>query len=167
MKRLVQKEKEKIKELYLSGLSQQSVGDLIGKERSVVAWWTRKFGIVRNLSDAHKGQHSSPATQFKKGHKTWNKGKPHLKKEKNPAWKGGVTWEHNYVRNVDEYKEWRTNVYKRDRYTCQMCKSPSHKNIVAHHVELFSERKDLWFDVDNGITLCRSCHCFHHQKKAA
>ena len=27
-----------------------------------------------NLSASHKGQHSSPATQFKKGTKAWNKG---------------------------------------------------------------------------------------------
>src|SRR3989338_7849115 len=76
MIRLTQNTKSRIRSLYLSGQSQQSVGDALNLERTVVGYWVRKLGIARTLSESHKDQHSSPATEFKRGVATWNKGKP-------------------------------------------------------------------------------------------
>jgi len=75
----------------------------------------------------------------------------------NPLWKGGVTEENDKARKTPEYKEWRTAVYERDRWTCQLCEYKG-DDIIAHHIKKFSEYKELRYDVDNGITLCRSCH---------
>jgi len=47
----------------------------------------------KHMSEVHKGQHSSPNNEFKKGHTAWNKGKkyPQVTGEKCNFWKGGRT----------------------------------------------------------------------------
>ncbi len=78
-------------------------------------------------------------------------------------WKGGISGEDKLLRQTPEYNQWRLLVYKRDYYTCQECGN-KHINIVAHHIKSFSEFEDLRFGVDNGITLCRSCHKKVHKE---
>lgn len=72
-------------------------------------------------------------------------------------WKGGVTPEIKLIRSSKEYKDWRKQVFERDNYTCQCCDKRGGK-LNAHHIENFSSNKELRFDVNNGITLCESCH---------
>ena len=59
--------KQKAIELYKSGLSQEITSKIVKVDRTTVGNWTRTLKITRNLSESHKGQHSSPATEFKKG----------------------------------------------------------------------------------------------------
>ena len=54
------------------------------------------------------------------------------------------------------YKNWRTKVYKRDGYKCQVC--GSRKRTEAHHIKTWSRFPQLRFDINNGVTLCRICH---------
>lgn len=83
-------------------------------------------------------------------------------------WKGGITSENDRIRNSQEYRYWRNSVYELDNYTCQCCGDSKGGNLSAHHIENFSEYEDKRFDIDNGITLCDSCHSpsikgsFHH-----
>ena len=65
-------------------------------------------------------------------------------------------------RNYPEYREWRTSVYKRDDYTCQKCPQIGGR-LVAHHIEGFSNNKDLRVDENNGITFCEDCHHEFHK----
>lgn len=66
------------------------------------------------------------------------------------------------VRRSEEYKAWRTAVFRRDDYTCQMCGARGVK-VNAHHIKPFAEYHDLRIDVNNGITLCIACHkVVHH-----
>lgn len=76
----------------------------------------------------------------------------------NSNWKGGVAPIRLSQRTSKEYNSWRDSVYAKDWYTCQCC--GEHKNIEknAHHLLNFSEYEDLRYDVNNGITLCKSCH---------
>ena len=81
-----------------------------------------------------------------------------------PLWKGGVSHKHSTIRRSREYVEWRKAVYQRDHYECQECnKNCRQLDIVAHHIKSFAEHKHLRFKVDNGITLCRSCHIRLHK----
>lgn len=81
-------------------------------------------------------------------------------------WKGGVSPEEMKIRTNLEYKIWKLEVYKRDRGICRICgKRCNNKNIVAHHLKLFSEYSELRFSADNGITLCRSCHLRLHNSQ--
>jgi len=101
---------------------------------------------------------------YKKGH--CNAGwftTENISGENNYAWKGGVSSKEETVRASKQYKQWRLSVYKRDHYICQSCGSK--KEIIAHHIKYFNAYPELRFNIDNGITLCRSCHLKLHQKE--
>ena len=131
----------------------------------------RKRQIGRKFSEDTKRKMSKSG----KGKNTWSEGKQLSEKHKkilskewkgnkNPRWKGGVTPENRRIRHSLEYEIWRNEVYKRDNWTCRICgKKCKPKDIVAHHLELFSEYPELRFSVDNGITLCRACHTKIHR----
>lgn len=76
---------------------------------------------------------------------------------KSHFWKGGVTSKSRVARNSVEYKLWRTNVFRRDDYTCQACGSRG-IYLQADHVLSFSNYPDLRFEILNGRTLCIPCH---------
>ena len=63
-------------------------------------------------------------------------------------------------RNMPEYIVWRDAVYRRDNRTCQAYGQRSDLN--AHHIKAWASHPELRFDVDNGQTLCASCHRTRH-----
>lgn len=129
----------------------------------------------RKLSIAHKGKkHSESWKEKMRGKIPWNKGmiyKIELKGENHPSWKGGKTPLVRMIRNLFEYRQWRSDIFTRDDFTCLNC-SERGKNIEAHHLESFStiihkndiksieealNCEELW-NINNGITLCNKCH---------
>lgn len=82
--------------------------------------------------------------------------------EKHWNWKGGITPQNQRERSGKKYNEWRTAVFVRDNFTCQSCGRHG-GDLNAHHIEPWSTAKELRFDVDNGITLCRECHRLIHK----
>jgi 5-methylcytosine-specific restriction endonuclease McrA len=66
-------------------------------------------------------------------------------------------------RGSKKYVAWRNMVYHRDMYTCQACQR-SNVYLNAHHIEPWSKKRQLRYDVSNGITLCGSCHQQLHEK---
>lgn len=78
----------------------------------------------------------------------------------NPAWKGGVTAWRGVLMHSKVYKNWRTTVFERDGYTCALCGDSVGGNLQAHHIRpVRDHRNDLAiYDVNNGITLCETCH---------
>jgi hypothetical protein len=106
-------------------------------------------------------------------------------------WKGGITPLHITIRNIEEGRTWRFNVFIRDNFTCQECGKPKGGELNAHHKKPFSiilneflslysqfspiedketlarlaiSYKPFW-DLNNGITLCEECHDKTHKKK--
>jgi 5-methylcytosine-specific restriction endonuclease McrA len=77
-------------------------------------------------------------------------------------WQGGLSSKNQRNRNSLEYKTWRDSIFHRDNYRCVMCESQGNK-LVAHHVLNWSNNEMFRFNVDNGITLCESCHYFTHK----
>lgn len=75
----------------------------------------------------------------------------------NPNWKGGITPENNRLRNSDEYKAWRKAVFERDAYKCRECGVVG-GCLHAHHIKEWSRYPEFRFSIDNGLTLCFSCH---------
>lgn len=75
------------------------------------------------------------------------------------------------IRHCFEYRQWRSDIYTRDDWTCQLCGQRGGK-LVADHIESFRkifyaediktfeqavECSRLW-DINNGRTLCKNCH---------
>lgn len=70
-------------------------------------------------------------------------------------WRGGKSRDkHN---GSYEYVNWRVSVFTRDQFTCQICKKIG-GFLEAHHIKSWAKYPDLRFDINNGITLCKSCH---------
>ena len=79
-------------------------------------------------------------------------------------WKGGKTSEARRIKQSGEYKAWRNAVFERDKYTCVHCgvknKKGLGKTVELHpdHIKPQSIYPELRLDVNNGRTLCASCH---------
>ena len=56
-----------------------------------------------------------------------------------------------------EYIVWRTAVFVRDDYTCQICGKRGIE-LQADHIKPWSTHPELRYAIDNGRTLCVSCH---------
>lgn len=132
-----------------------------------------------------KGHRSSPSTEFKPGKehpyfgksspalgKHWKRSeesiarardkqkgiaRPHTSSEKHWNWQGGITSEQKRRRNALEYKLWREAIFARDDYTCRIC---GKRGIAmqADHIKPFAHYPELRLSLDNGRTLCVSCH---------
>jgi 5-methylcytosine-specific restriction endonuclease McrA len=91
-------------------------------------------------------------------------------RERNPAWRGGVTNISELIRKSDKYLFWRRKILIRDSYCCTECGNSN--NLEVHHkislrkiIKRFKLKtldeayscKFLW-NLFNGITLCDSCH---------
>ena len=87
-----------------------------------------------------------------------------LKGELNPWYNPNLTDEERIAnRDYLEYTEWRSEVYKRDNYTCQKC-GQRQGDINAHHLNSFHWDKEHRTDINNGVTLCASCHKLFHKE---
>ena len=102
-------------------------------------------------SESHKGQHSSPDTEIKRGQRL----SPDTEFKQSVP--GGVSTEDMLLRASFEYVQWRKVVFSRDDYTCQICYLRSGR-LEAHHIKPFATHPELRLEIDNGITLCKSCH---------
>lgn len=98
-----------------------------------------------------------------------------LRGNKRYNWKGNKS-EKAEIRTSFKYKCWRSEIFKRDNFTCQKCGNKG-GILEAHHIMPFCKLIDnvktlypdinlvvaalgyspLW-DINNGITLCRECH---------
>jgi predicted DNA-binding antitoxin AbrB/MazE fold protein/ribosomal protein L32 len=128
--------KNKISESKLKNPTRYWLGKKLSKEHRL------------KVSLASKGQRRSPKTEFTS---------ERTKGEKNPNWKGGISSEKEIERKSKQWKEWRTKVYARDKYTCQKCNIKG-KILHPHHIKYRDTNPELKFDVDNGRTLCIPCH---------
>jgi 5-methylcytosine-specific restriction endonuclease McrA len=72
-----------------------------------------------------------------------------------------------YHLNDIKYKSWRSEVFLRDNWTCQMCGKRSKKKesvyIEPHHIKGWAKYPKLRYELSNGISLCRECHKLTHK----
>ena len=61
-----------------------------------------------------------------------------------------------------QLKKWRNEVYERDDYTCDICRTHGGR-LNAHHLDSWDSFKSSRFSVDNGVTLCVDCHTGFHK----
>lgn len=77
-------------------------------------------------------------------------------------WNGFATTKEERLRRGSDHKAWRSSVFTRDRFMCQLCGDTSRKGhsveLHPHHIKPKKQYPELRFTVSNGITLCLSCH---------
>jgi len=74
---------------------------------------------------------------------------------------------HKWHRNRIFFDGKREKVLRRDEYRCQLCDSSDRSSLVVHHDDGKSKRSGNVAnnELDNLITLCRSCHIKVHRKE--
>ena len=91
--------------------------------------------------------------------------------DKSSNWKGGITPLELQIRHCYRYRQWVSDVFTKDDFTCQDCGIRGGR-LVAHHIKLFNiilkenniktleealNCSELW-DINNGITYCENYH---------
>lgn len=119
--------------------------------------WMRKIS-----SETNKGKTLSKETKRKMSEIAKERFR---NSEDHPMWNPNLTDKQRQDRRkYPEYYKWRETVYERDNYTCQICGSNKSGTLNAHHLESYRANPKLRTILDNGITLCETCHKnFHHQ----
>jgi hypothetical protein len=117
----------------------------------------------RSQADKIRGRKASPETRLKMSLMR--------RKDKHPQWKGGITPVVMQIRNSLKMRQWVSDIFHRDDFTCQECFIRGSK-LNAHHIKSFSkiysdnniknleealDCAELW-DLNNGQTLCVECH---------
>ena len=93
-----------------------------------------------------------------------------------PNWKDGIYPFRELLRDSFKYRQWRSDIFTRDNFTCIWCglRSGNGKavNLQADHIKSYSsilneynittyeeaeKCEELW-DINNGRTLCIDCH---------
>lgn len=101
-----------------------------------------------------------------KGQIAWNKGKKYtaISGSKHWNWKGGVSSENHVLRTSLEAKLWRKAIFERDNYICVFGGKEHGNKLHADHIKEWAKYPELRFAIDNGRTLCESCHIERHRK---
>lgn len=114
--------------------------------------------IVRDIAlgirklPVHDSPHSKESIEkMSKSHIGLNSGEKHWN------WQDGITPLNRKLRASNNWKVWREAVFERDDYTCQECGKRGIE-LHPHHIKQLKNYPELAFDVDNGKTLCVSCH---------
>jgi hypothetical protein len=117
----------------------------------------------KRMSEIQKKNGVIPPKKFGKNH---------------PNWKGGITPLTKNIRHCFKYRQWISDVFTRDDFTCQDCNIKG-GFLHAHHIKQFSiilkensiktleealNCEELW-NINNGITLCKKCHKNYKVKK--
>lgn len=79
-------------------------------------------------------------------------------------WRSSSTLKRSRLRVKPDPKmvAWSKAVRERDDYVCQYTGIRDEERNIAHHKAPRSQRKDLKYDVDNGVTLTPEAHWWVH-----
>jgi 5-methylcytosine-specific restriction endonuclease McrA len=71
-----------------------------------------------------------------------------------------INTKHGNARRSVRYRAWERAVKVRDNRTCRYCGKADLKgrNCQAHHILDYATHIEERYNVDNGLTLCVSCH---------
>lgn len=140
--------------------------------------------LKKKISERCKGSHKANSTSFKKGQKPphagktaeWSKGKNNVNSGKfgkdHPCWKETKNRPFfKQIRETYKYRQWRSDVFTRDDFTCVWC-GVRGGYLEADHIKRFIDIireykietleqayscEELW-NINNGRTLCTECH---------
>jgi len=155
---------EELLELHhYNTLSGAEIASVKGVSTSYICHLLRKYGI-ENRSNLYKiGKPSKSTGKFQPGHSLGkgiskpspNKGRKFPRGKDHWNWKGGPKEDRRM--SDPYYRDWRSEVFKRDHYTCQLC-GCSGGQLNADHIKPWSKFPELRYELSNGRTLCVPCH---------
>jgi 5-methylcytosine-specific restriction endonuclease McrA len=120
----------------------------------------RSKETIKKISDAKKGIPSSKkgTVMIEDSRKriSLSKLESYKDKTKHPRWKGGLS-KNIRSNSTTEYKQWRSDIFNRDNWTCQTCGARG-VYLEAHHIKSWAHFPKLRLDINNGVTLCVPCH---------
>ncbi len=128
----------------------KKMSDSFKEKISLIVLEQWKNGIKRS---GMKGKHHSEKTKQKQSI-------AHLK-EKSWRWNPNRDEVRYDRRNDPEYKQWRKEVFKRDRYKCKINNDDCDGRMEAHHILPWKDYPEERYNINNGITLCQA----HHPRK--
>lgn len=179
-----------LKENY-NNFSNQEIGNIVGKTVSSVNSQAGRLGLT--AENYYPPERYCPDCGEKLGNKYLSA--THCKNcsykykagENSHLWKGGVSTLRQIIGRFLRYT-WRTPILKRDSFQCKLC--GSREKLEVHHILSLVEIRDKVIaenpDIDitdyeervemarliakehvleNGITLCQSCHKAYHAEK--
>jgi len=137
------------------------------KKELMLKWENEEYAKKTKENMAKNYKYHTNSGCFINGQLPWNKGNASLKDQ---------------IRHSLEYKQWRSDIFRRDNWTCVECEQVGGR-LHAHHIKPFSElyveflqeynQFSQFEDVDTlvrlamnwkpfwiakGITLCKDCH---------
>lgn len=161
-------------------LSQREIGELCETGSSTIGDQLRKYGISRDRHYRNEawlqeryvdeeltiheiadlvgvGAYAVRYWLVKHGIERRDSGFP--SGEEHPFWRG------NRATDDARLANWSRTVKERDGYQCVSCSST--ENLHSHHVvPRYEDRsEEMVYGVDNGETLCQSCHAKRHRER--
>lgn len=79
-----------------------------------------------------------------------------------PGYRHDLTDEDRKQLRLRNDYNWRQNVLKRDKFTCQV--SDTNNDLEVHHIYNYVEYPELRHNINNGITLHKDVHKLFHKK---
>ena len=119
------------------------------------------------IRQAMKGKGPTPEV-FKLAREALKK----LRGSKHWNWQGGLTKLSTLIRHSLKYRQWRSDIFTQDNFTCVLCDLRGQRLNADHYpktfAQLIKENKiktvedaencsELW-NLNNGRTLCEPCH---------
>jgi 5-methylcytosine-specific restriction endonuclease McrA len=134
----------------------------------------------RKLSMVHKKRGTVPPSRL--GSIPWNKGIriDRILHPKMGNWKGGITPLTKSIRACFKNRQWISDVFTRDDFTCQVCGVRGGNLEADHYPKMFSvifkennvssleqalDCEEFW-NINNGRTLCKKCHNLTKKRNA-
>lgn len=115
---------------------------------------TAEFKRIR--SEKYKGE-GNPFFGKTHSQETRVKLSAHFQGVSQESWEGFSNNEYKRAWKSKRAKRWSQEVFERDDFICALC-SIRGGNLEAHHIVPRAKSKELTYDLNNGITLCVSCH---------
>lgn len=142
---------ETLNRLYVEqGKSTPQIAEELGASVSSVLQGLKRFGIERRTVGSLKG-HKRMSEEARVKVSQARVGR--FFGDENPNWRGGHSPDPE--RNRAPAKKWSKQVRLRDGI-CQCC--GAFNNLHAHHIKRWKDYPELRYDLNNGVTLCHSCH---------
>jgi len=131
------------------------------KQRISIAHKGKKFTDEHKINlkknhIRHTGKKHSEESKIKIRLAEKGKIRPQISGNKNPNWKGGISFE---LYGLEFTEKLKTEVRKRFGFQCVVCKK---NGFVVHHIDYNKKNNCL----SNLVCLCRSCHsATNHNRK--